>query len=203
MEESPGNKKIFVLVLALIIGASSFFHYKFITPINQAKNFTEAKLQPFGAAHFTIKEKKPEDQKIYRVGKVLVVVPEKIRETPTQRIVYPPELHRTWYRLSRDIRATTPAEVETLIRVQILGKSGRMYKKGIEHKYVSSSTIRLNIFNWKEKEHIGYRDISPGKFKGQVMTGEDLDKMRDATSFATIRKIIESLPSRRPRAKSR
>jgi hypothetical protein len=189
-----------LILLAVLAALGVFVFFRFVEPRLDAKSFKPA-LTEFGARNM---ELPPSPEAVakggipHRIGKVLVVVPEHTVWMKPEGEVIPPEIHPTWYRLGRSIRASEPEEVDTLIRISKELRGARLYREvdGVESKVVSAHRVHLDVYDWYGKAYIGRWTFDPGDFKGETMTRDDLDAMIKATSNSTVKKFIKSMPER-------
>ncbi|MHC4887639.1 MAG: hypothetical protein ACYTGH_21380 [Planctomycetota bacterium] len=185
----------------VIVAVGALFYTYFLQAWMQAGNFDEEAMHRFGDYKFPISTNNPTvkpGKPLYRIGKVVVVLKDRLINRSSGDRVIPATLHSSWYKLSSSVRAGTPEEVGTLIHVHIPKGSGRMYKRegGAELKYVAAKTVTLHLFDWKQKTYLGSHGFSPGDYKGDRMTDEEIKAMEDAVSGATIADYINALPVR-------
>ena len=191
---SAGN-----IIMLAVLGIFVFYvYFWWVEPRYDAANFDDS-LDDFGAPSFYISRdysQVDEDEVPYRIGKVLVVIPEhKIYPKP-KGVIVPPKIHPIWYKLDRDIRASNPEEVNTLIRISRNLKGARRYQRigGVESKIVSAHIVHIDVYDLDDQTYIGRWTLNPGKFQGDVMQEEDLDEMIEATSDDTVLEFVETMP---------
>ncbi len=143
-------------------------------------------------------QKVEEDEEPFRTGMVFLVWPERENvlligdSGPPVTITEPAKIHPAWRLIDRNIRAASPADVDTLIRVRMdVGKTFRYGR--LKSKVVATHTIYLDFYDWPDRTCIGHWVFSPGE-GGAFMTDEDYESMAEATSDETIAEFIESLP---------
>lgn len=200
-----GLKNFLKIAIPLaLVGALSFYvFFWFVEPRLNARNFKDD-LAKFGARELTIpldSAAVPEGQIPYRIGKIFVVEPEHIIWMSREGEKIPPQIHPSWYRLDRSIRASEPEEVRTLIRIRKKLRGARLYRTDLAKdglltrtKVVDNHVLIMDVFDWVNKTYIGSWSFDPGKFKGDAMTEDELDEMVEATSPSTISKFIVSMP---------
>ncbi|MHC4872383.1 MAG: hypothetical protein ACYTFY_11105 [Planctomycetota bacterium] len=188
-------------IISIGIGITIFV-ILYITVIQswiQSGNFDRKSMKKFGSHKSPISMNDPlvkDSKELYRTGKALIVVPEKKISRPNETKIIDASIHSAWHKLGMSVRAGSPEDVDTLIRVYIPKGKGRTYQKrgGIQTKYVSAKPITIHIFDWKAKTYIGDHVFDPGKFKGDTLTQEEIDKMLDARHPSTIAEFINNLP---------
>jgi hypothetical protein len=99
------------IIFLAVFGAVCFYAYFWwIEPRLEAANFEDS-LEKFGAPSFHISRdysEVAEGEIPYRIGKVLVVIPEhKIYPKP-KGVIVPPKIHPIWYKLDRGMRKRRP-----------------------------------------------------------------------------------------------
>ncbi len=189
----------YLVFLTLLPVISCLVYFRFLEPRLDAKNFTDT-LQEFGARELEI----PRGVAITageiprRTGKVLVVIPEHTLFMPLGPETIPPQIHPTWYKLDRSIRASDPEQVDTLIRISTQLRSARRITRvkflGLHTKVVKSHILHLDVYDWQNQTYRGRWTLDPGNLKSGHMTDEELDAMIEATSNSTIVNFIESMP---------
>jgi hypothetical protein len=187
-----------IIFLALFGVISCVAYFWWIEPRSDASNFEDS-LAEFGASSFQIPRSDsavPEGEVPYRIGKVMVVIPEHKIYMKRQGEIVPPKIHPIWFKLGRGTRASKPDEVNTLIRISRDLKGARRYQRigGVENKIVSAHIVHIDVYDWDNQIYIGRWTLDPGKFKSDIMEEEDLDEMIKATSDDTVLEFVESMP---------
>lgn len=143
-------------------------------------------------------QKFEEDEEPFRTGKLLVVSPERkvtmliAGTNTTATMTEPAAIHPVWFMLDRKLRAASPGDVDTLIRVtKELGKTHRY--GSLKTKIVTTHKIHLDFYDWPNRTYIGNQVFSPGE-GSSFMTEEDYEAMANATSNETISEFLESIP---------
>jgi predicted Zn finger-like uncharacterized protein len=188
-----------LIIIAGIAGVLIYLNY--ISPYLSAGNFTNA-LAEFGARNLDL----PEDEDAvepgdtpYRIGKIFIVIPEHdLFVMPRVVKTEPPEIHRTWYQISRSMRADKPEEVDTLIRISKQLRKAIRYQKigGVSQKVLSMHVVNIDVYNWRAKTFIGRWTIDPGNEMKESLMEEELNEMIEKTSNETILRFIESMPEK-------
>jgi hypothetical protein len=192
---------IFLALLAVIsLLVCYLVYFRFIEVRLEARTFKDS-LQEFGARNLEISlstKEVPEGDIPYRTGKVLVIIPEHTLMMLLAPEVIPPQIHPAWFKLERSMRASKPQEVDTLIRISKELRGARLYRevKGSEGKVAAAHRHHIDVYDWHDEIYIGRWTLDPGHFKGDIMTGEDLDAMIKATSDSAVWEFIESMPER-------
>ncbi len=187
---------IFFAVLFLLGGVYVYFEY--IETRLQANAFKQS-MELFCNTEINDPhdQKIEEDEEPFRTGKLFVVSPERevvvlFRETgPPATMTEPARIHPVWYMIDRKIRASSPEEVDTLVRVgMVVGKAHRYGR--LKSKIATTHKIHLDFYDWPNRTYIGKWIFSPGEGSA-YMTEEDYDMMVKATSDETISEFLESI----------
>jgi hypothetical protein len=174
-------------------------YFKFIEPYSDAGNFKDY-LQKFGSEKFDIPFKDPLIEKgelPYRTGKLFVIRTEyRYQISPKRYTTFEPEIHSVWYKLSRSIRAKSPEDVDTLIRVRRKLRKSQRFQRigGLEQKVVGLHIHYLDVFDWRKQQYIGTWTIDPGVNLPDEVTTEELEKKIELTSDGALLEVIESMP---------
>ncbi len=193
-------KKISILLLVIGIFAfgTYFIYATYIESRIDAGNF-QAQLNDFCTIKITESHQDGAQQgeEPFRTGKVLVVAPKwsltKYNASTGQlyTIEDPAKIHPAWFKLSREIRAKNPDEIDTLIRIRKeLGKTGRYGK--METKVYSTHKIILDVYDWRNQTFIGTKVIDPGD-DSAFMTDKDYDALVQSASDEAIADYIQSM----------
>jgi hypothetical protein len=193
------------MTVAVVGGLCCMVFFWFVESRLDARNFTDS-LGEFGAREIDIPHSTMAvsmGQIPYRLGKVLVVMPEHTLWIYEKKEENPATIHPTWFKLSRSMRASKPEEVDTLIRITKDLRGARLYMSDIKKdglltktKVVDNHRLIMEVYNWQDQTYIGNWIFDPGDFKGEVMTEDELDEMAEATSSATVAEFIKSMPER-------
>lgn len=191
-----------MVVIACIAGV--FIYLKYITPYLSADNFDSA-LAELGARDMDL----PEDEEAvepgdmpFRIGKLFIVVPEHtLYINPRRPTIEPPAIHRTWYQISRSLRADDPGEIDTLIRISKQLRKSLRYQKigGVAQKVLSIHVINIDVYNWRARTFIGSWSIDPGSNIKETLMEDELNDLIEKTSNETIVRFIESMPEKQNR----
>ncbi len=197
-------KKFPIISVALIVIAciaSALIYLKYISPYLSAGNFKNT-LAEFGAKKLDL----PEDEEAvepcdtpYRIGKLFIVIPEHdLFIMPKVIKTEPPEIHRTWYQISRSLRADNPGEVDTLLRISKQLRKAIRYQKigGVSQKVLSIHVVNIDVYNWRARTFIGRWSIDPGNEIKETLMEEELNELIEKTSNETILRFIESMPEK-------
>ncbi len=199
---SPSQNFSYYLPLIIVIGVlilgSGFVYFKLIESRVDAGKIVPV-LTKFCTE--TIKtnheDSVSDDEEPFRTGKVLIVSPEQMVTLAVAKtgrpvtVTNPAQIHPAWHKLKRNVRARTPEDVDTLIRIyKYLGKSRRYGK--LKTKVYSTHKIILKIYDWKNRTYIGTKIFDPGE-GSSFMTEEDYEALSKLTSDETIADYIANM----------
>ena len=196
---ASGKVSTGTIVFLAVLGIFIFYvYFWWVEPRYDAANFEDT-LEEYGARKFHISRDYSaveEGEVPYRIGKVLVVIPEHKIYMKREGEIIPPKIHPIWYKLNRGMRASNPEEVNTLIRISRDLKGARRYQRigGVESKVISAHVVQIDVYDMDDASFIGRWTLDPGWFEDDVMQEEDLDDMIEATSDDTILKFVKSMP---------
>jgi hypothetical protein len=138
---------------------------------------------------------RPSSWNVYRLGTMLATQIDPGMEAKKDREIDPPRIDDSWYRLDPSLRASSPAEVETVIFCDYRKIPVREYR-GIGDFYgpdaSTKKTVTLVVFDWKTR-----------RFMGECLLGEDPEKLSEATAGrysgdpGEIASIVSKMPLER------
>ncbi len=184
--------------IVLLLVCAAYVYFKFIEPRLLVDKFS-ASLHAYCTAKMDDfhEQAVEEDEEPFRTGKLLIVSPKQrvslfSEVTGAPLTMHEPEkIHSVWFKIDRKLRASSPADVDTLIRVRKeIGKSFRYGE--MKTKVAATHKIFLEFYDWRERTYIGEWTFSPGE-GSSFMTEEDFEVMRKATSDETIAEFLQSL----------
>jgi len=197
----PKNHIFSFICIILLMPVFFYFSFCFFPLYLEAKKF-EKLLPLFGARYCDFSQNEntvSEGEVPYRTGKLFIVSPEYDIMIKSGKIVtFRPEIHPVWYRLNKSIRASSPGEVDTLIRIKKILRKSKRFRKigGIVQKVVSLNIIHINVYNWRTKTFIGRWVLDPGELNRGMVSSEEIDRIIKITSNETLLQFIESMPVR-------
>lgn len=192
-----GKISIGTIVFVAVLGVVGYQVWmRFGKPYADAKNFKTslATLSDFDRVNEG-SPVVPFGQKPFRKGKVVVMTPRGFNTTAGKEVL--PEIHPAYFRLSPELRASSPNEVGTVVHVvrQFTDGQNIVPPDAKDKKPVFVCPERIKIYNWENRQLIGSWLFDPGPPK-KNMTKDEWKAMQKAVSPATIGKFINSLEER-------
>jgi len=194
-----GGSKIGNLVVLALLAGSFFAAWEFfLSAALDEGNFNNATLHEYGDLGF---EGGEDTEDVFRSGKAIVVNPGgKVIGSGNALVDREVKVHAAWHKMRSSARAGSPAEVKTVVLLDVVRGESRTYQveDGLRKKVATENKVVIELYDWPSKSFLGRKVFAPPSFAGEIMTDDQLDAMRAAISPSTVGAYLTSLPVQAP-----